>query len=197
MFGAALLGLLFAGEVAAQRTISTEIDEVIVTAEKREQNVQDVPLAVTAVDETALEKSFSRDIWDLAGRSPNLIIDPILGNVTTSISVRGMQLNDVEKTFDPAVAVYQDGIYLQSTTGVLLNIWDAERVEILRGPQGTLFGRNTVGGLVHVIRSKPTGEMGGKLAVTLAEDNQKDFKAAINFPEFNNWITLTLLVENK
>ena len=63
-----------------------------------------------------------------------------------------MQLNDVEKSFDPAVAVYQDGIYLATTTGALLNMWDAERIEVLRGPQGTLFGRNTIGGLVHVIR---------------------------------------------
>ncbi len=185
-FLALFLGLSVAANVLAERQISTEIDEVIVTAEKREQNIQDVPVAVSAMDAEALEKTFSRDIHDLAGMSPNLIIDPILGNGTTSISVRGMQLNDVEKSFDPAVAVYQDGIYLQSTTGVMLNIWDAERVEVLRGPQGTLFGRNTVGGLVHVIRAKPTGEMGGKMAMTLAEDEQVDLKATFNFPEFNN-----------
>ena len=139
-FLALFLGLSVAANVLAERQISTEIDEVIVTAEKREQNIQDVPVAVSAMDAEALEKTFSRDIHDLAGMSPNLIIDPILGNGTTSISVRGMQLNDVEKSFDPAVAVYQDGIYLQSTTGVMLNIWDAERVEVLRGPQGTLLG---------------------------------------------------------
>ena len=178
--------LVLTSNALAQREISTQINEVIVTAEKRDKNLQDVALSVSAMDEAALEKSFSRDIYDLAGMSPNLVIDPVLGNGTTSISIRGMQLNDVEKSFDPAVAVYQDGVYLQSTTGVMLNIWDAERVEILRGPQGTLFGRNTVGGLLHVIRNKPTGEMGGKIAVTFAEDDQLDFKATVNFPELNN-----------
>ena len=102
--------------------------------------------------------------------SPNLTIDPVLGNGTASISIRGMQLNDVEKSFDPAVAVYQDGIYLATTTGALLNVWDAERIEVLRGPQGTMFGRNTIGGLVHVIRAKPTGELGGRMSATIAQD---------------------------
>lgn len=100
-----------------------------------------------------------------------MVIDPILGNGTAAISIRGMQLNDVEKSFDPAVAVYSDGIYLATTTGALLNTWDATRVEVLRGPQGTLFGRNTIGGLIHVIRNKPTGEWGGKVSATIAEDD--------------------------
>ncbi|MEK9655930.1 MAG: Plug domain-containing protein, partial [Halieaceae bacterium] len=121
------------------RTTATQIEEVVVTAQKREENLQDVPVAISALDAAAIEKTFARDISDLSGRVPNLVIDPILGNGTTSISIRGMQLNDVEKSFDPAVAVYQDGIYLATTTGVLLNMWDAERIEVLRGPQGTMF----------------------------------------------------------
>ena len=179
----ALIAVVSASNVLAQRQISGQLEEVIVTAEKREQNLQDVPISVSAMNASMIEKTFSRDIVDIAGMSPNLTIDPILGNGTASISIRGMQLNDVEKSFDPAVAVYQDGIYLATTTGALLNVWDAERIEVLRGPQGTLFGRNTIGGLVHVIRSKPTGELGGKIAVTIAEDGQQDVKATVNFPE--------------
>ena len=181
-----VLGVAVASDALAQRQISGQLEEVIVTAEKREQNLQDVALSVSALDEAALEKTFARDIADLAGMSPNLIIDPILGNGTASISIRGMQLNDVEKSFDPAVAVYQDGIYLATTTGALLNTWDAERVEVLRGPQGTLFGRNTIGGLVHVIRNKPSGEWGGKVSATFAEDDQQDLKGTIDFPAFAN-----------
>ena len=82
------------------------------------------------MDAATLEKTFARDLLDVAGVSPNLIIDPILGNGTAAISIRGVQMNDVEKSFDPAVAVYQDGIYLATATGALLNTWDAERIEV-------------------------------------------------------------------
>ena len=168
--------------VYAQREITSSIEEIVVTAQKREENLQDVPSSVSAMDAATLEKTFARDLLDVAGVSPNLIIDPILGNGTAAISIRGVQMNDVEKSFDPAVAVYQDGIYLATATGALLNTWDAERIEVLRGPQGTMFGRNTIGGLVHVIRSKPTGELGGKLNITAAEDSQTDIKAVLNLP---------------
>ena len=148
----AMLGSIFLPQSAiAQRNISGVLEEVIVTAQKREENLQNVPISVSGMDVKAIVITFGRDIFDIAGMCPNLTFDPILGYVIASISIRGMQLNDVEKSFDPAVAVYQDGIYLATTTGALLNIWDAERIEVLRGPQGTLFGRNTIGGLVHVL----------------------------------------------
>ena len=186
---AVAVSMAISGQVNAQRSTSTEIEEVVVTAQKREQSLQEVPISVSAMDERMIEKTFARDIVDIAGMVPNLGIDPILGNGTASISIRGMQLNDVEKSFDPAVAVYQDGIYLATTTGALLNVWDADRIEVLRGPQGTLFGRNTIGGLVHIIRATPTGELGGKFAVTVAQDNQQDFKGTLNLPEFANIAT--------
>ena len=122
----------------AQREIATGIEEIVVTAQKREENLQEVPLAVTALDAAAIDRTFARDLLDITGKAPNLIVDPVLGNGTAAISIRGMQLNDVEKSFDPAVAVYLDGVYLATTTGALLQVWDAEAVEILRGPQGTL-----------------------------------------------------------
>ena len=180
------VGILSSDKVLAQREISTGIEEIVVTAQKREENLQDVPASVSAMDAAALEKAFARDLMDVAGISPNLIIDPVLGNGTAAISIRGMQMSDVEKSFDPAVAVYQDGIYLATSTGALLNVWDAERVEVLRGPQGTMFGRNTIGGLVHVIRAKPTGELGGKINFNISEDDQEDIKALINLPAMLN-----------
>lgn len=175
--------------VAQPRQISTQLEEIIVTAEKREQNLQDVAISVSAMDSAMIEKTFARTIQDVASMSPNLIIDPTLGNGTASIAIRGMQLNDVEKSFDPAVAVYQDGVYLATSTGALLNTWDAERIEVLRGPQGTMFGRNTIGGLIHIVRAKPQGEWGGKLSVTVAEDDQQDLKGTLHFPEVANIAT--------
>ena len=180
------VGILSSDKVLAQREISTGIEEIVVTAQKREENLQDVPASVSAMDAAALEKAFARDLMDVAGVSPNLIIDPVLGNGTAAISIRGIQLAEVEKSFDPAVAVYQDGIYLATSTGALLNVWDADRVEVLRGPQGTMFGRNTVGGLVHVIRAKPTGEFGGKVNFNVGEDDQEDIKALVNLPAMLN-----------
>lgn len=169
---------------AQQRTATAALEEIVVTAQKREESLQDVPLAVTALTAAEIEKTFARDIQDIESISPNLIVDPILGNGTAAISIRGMQLNDVEKSFDPAVAVYLDGVYLASTTGALLNVWDAEAVEVLRGPQGTLFGRNTIGGLLHIRRAKPTGETGVKAAFTYGRFDQFDAKGAINLPSF-------------
>ena len=180
---AVAVSMAISAQVQAQRSTTTQIEEVVVTAQKREENMQDVAISMSAMDANAIEKSFARTIDDITGMSPNLIINPILGNGTVGVSIRGMQHAEVEKSFDPAVAIYQDGIYLSSTTGALRNMWDAERIEVLRGPQGTLFGRNTIGGLVHVIRSKPTGEWGGKLVGTFAEDSQTDLKGLINLPE--------------
>src|SRR6056300_331044 len=109
-------GIFSSEKLYAQREISTGIEEIVVTAQKREENLQDVPASVSAMDAATLEKTFARDLMDVAGVSPNLIIDPILGNGTAAISIRGVQMNDVEKSFDPAVAVYQDGIYLATAT---------------------------------------------------------------------------------
>lgn len=188
--GAVRAALVIAGCAAAaaahaqesQRGATIALDEVLVTAQKREESLQRVPIAVTAVDAAAIEKTYARDIQDVESLAPNLIVDPILGNGTAAISIRGMQLNDVEKSFDPAVAVYLDGIYLANTTGALLQMYDAEAVEVLRGPQGTLFGRNTIGGLLHIRRAKPTGEFGGKLALTAGRFDQVDARGVLNFP---------------
>ena len=149
-----IAAVAFATDALGQRQISDTLEETLVTAQKREENLQDVAISVSAMDAAAIEKTFSRTLDEITGMSPNLVFNPILGNGTVGVSIRGMQHAEVEKSFDPAVAIYQDGIYLKSTTGALLNLWDAERIEVLRGPQGTLFGRNTIGGLIHVIRSK-------------------------------------------
>ena len=160
--------------------------DIIVTANKRAENVQDVAIPVTALNEEMIERKFSRDLFDLGSIAPNLIVDPILGNGTAAISIRGIQLNDVEKSFDPPVGVFLDGVYLASTTGALLTIYDAATIEVLRGPQGTLFGRNTIGGLIHVQRNKPTGELGGKASITYGRFDQFDLKAVLNLPAFGN-----------
>ena len=179
--------IAFATDALGQRELSTTIEEITVTAQKREENMQDVPIAMSALDELAIERRFTRDLYDIAGMAPNFQIEPILGNGTAKLAMRGIMVADVEKSYDPAVAVYLDGIYQATTTALLLSTWDAERIEILRGPQGTLFGRNTIGGLISVTRTKPTGEFGGKINILVAEDDQVDTRAVLNLPEMNGF----------
>ncbi len=171
------------GTASAQdQAPDTGFQDIIVTAQRRSERLQEVPVAVSAVNAAQIEARFSRDLLDLGSIAPNLIVDPILGNGTAAISIRGIQLNDVEKSFDPAVGVFLDGVYLASTTGALLTVFDAASIEVLRGPQGTLFGRNTIGGLINVRRNTPTGEFGGKISATYGSYNQFDLKGVLNLP---------------
>ena len=135
---AVAVSMALSGQALGQRSTTSQIEEVVVTAQKREENMQDVAISMSAMDANSIEKSFARTIDDITGMSPNLVVNPILGNGTTGISIRGIQHSDVEKSSDTPVAVYQDGV--ASTTGTLRNLWDAERIEVLRGPQGTYLG---------------------------------------------------------
>ena len=179
-------GVALAQDEGENDRITTGIDTITVTAQKRTENLQDVPLAVSALNEKQIEDRYGRDISELGSISPNLIIDPIYGVASPAISLRGIQLNDGEKSFDPAVAVYLDGVYLSTTTGALLNIFNAEAVEVLRGPQNTLFGRNTIGGLVHVRRKEPSGEFSGKVSATYGRFDQIDVRGVVDLPAIAN-----------
>lgn len=187
-YASGVVGLLpqtaLAGAASNTESSATALDEITVTAQKRTENLQDVPLAISAINAKQIEERFGREISDLAGMAPNVIIDPLYGASAATVSIRGLQLDDGEKSFDPAVAIYLDGMYLATTTGALLNIFDAKSVEVLRGPQGTLFGRNTIGGLIQIRRNEPTGEFGGKLIANYGSYDRADFNAMVNLPSF-------------
>ncbi|HMO73844.1 MAG TPA: TonB-dependent receptor [Sphingopyxis sp.] len=137
------------------------IREIVVTAQKRAESVQSIPIAVTALDQTSLESATIDDIRDIAGRVPSLVVDSVgAGPSAAAISIRGISFEDIEKSFDPAVGVVVDGVFIGTNTGQLLDSFDMERLEVLRGPQGTLFGRNTIGGVINVIRTRPTEDFG-------------------------------------
>jgi iron complex outermembrane receptor protein len=159
------------GAAGSQITMAAEtvgsLEEITVTARKREENMQQVAISVSALSQTEVERSFARDIKDLAFVSPNLIIDDTSqgpgGNA--ALFIRGIGVADVEKNFEPAVGVTIDGLFIGANSGAILRSIDLASVEVLRGPQGTLFGRNTVGGMINVETSKPTGKLGGKVRV--------------------------------
>ena len=160
---------------------SLQIEEIIVTAQKREQSAQDVPISITAMDEELLSSTI-RNISDVTGYAPNVVLggEGRRGGAT-AIQIRGIAAaTNTDNTFDSPIAVNVDGIYLGQNAGSLLDNFDMERIEILRGPQGTLFGKNTTGGVINVIRTRPTGEFGGKVKATIGEDGRQELRAVIN-----------------
>jgi iron complex outermembrane recepter protein len=160
---------------------SQGLEEIIVTARKRSESMQDVPIAVTAFTQEALERSAARDLQDIQGLAPNLTIGRGGGLPNNgAFYIRGVGTQEVERTVDPAVGVVLDGIFLANSSGSLLNTFDFEAVEVLRGPQGTLFGKNTTGGVINVRRTKPTGSNELRFQASLGSLNRAEFKAVAN-----------------
>ena len=161
---------------------SAVIEEVVVTARKQEESAQDVPIAITALT-AELENSSVRNLTDVNGYSPNVIIgeDGGRGGGGANINIRGISpTRSDDNSFDAPIAVVIDDVYLGTLAGQLIENFDLERIEVLRGPQGTLFGKNTVGGVINVVRSRPTGELGGKLKLTAGKDGQLEFRGVFN-----------------
>ena len=163
---------------AAQKT--TTLESVKVTARKREETLQDVPVAVTAFTADSLDKLNIQDLGDLGTQVPNMTIYAARGsNTTITAYIRGVGQSDPLWGVDPGVGLYLDEVYLARPQGALLDVLDVERVEVLRGPQGTLYGKNTVGGAIkYISRGLPT-ETSGNASITVGNYGQLDVKAAI------------------
>lgn len=168
---------------AQESSESALLEEVLVTARKRSESLQDVPVAVTALTSGQIARGAISNVVDLKKLAPNveLVAQPFAGS-SLSASIRGVGLDDLEKTFEPTVAVSIDGVFLASTAGANVDFFDVESVEVLRGPQGTLFGRNTIGGVINITRTKPTKEFGLKLQATADEFNRQDYQTTLNLP---------------
>lgn len=166
------------------REASGGLDVIVVTARKRSENLQDVSASVSALSQGELDRRFDSDVRDFANASPNVIIDDTQqgpGGVAAT-TIRGIGVADVEKSVDPAVGVVLDEIYLGTSSGNLVKAIDIDRVEVLRGPQGTLFGRNAIGGVINLGRSRPTDELTGKLRATYANYDTMEAEGLVSFP---------------
>lgn len=154
-----------AQSVSAQETAQPIFEEVVVTARKREERLEDIPTAITALGEGALEKRGITELNQVEKFVPN-ITQTNFGQGNTghaAIFIRGIGLQDHIITTDPAVGIYLDGVYLGRNMGANMDLMNIERVEVVRGPQGTLFGRNTLGGAINVVTKKPSGDNSGKI----------------------------------
>ncbi len=159
--------------VPAMAQAQSADDEIIVTARRREENQQDVPLAVSALGAEQLERANISSVNDLQGTAPNLIISqgPGSGSSTPVFAIRGLSQQDLTHLSDPSVSMYMNDIVVPRPIGGNVGLFDVESVQILRGPQGTLFGRNTTGGAVLVTTRTPTDAFEGHVSQTIADFN--------------------------
>jgi iron complex outermembrane recepter protein len=157
--------------------------EIIVTARRREESLQDTPVAITAIGTAQIESKGAVNMGDLQGAAPNLLItSQNSGAAAANLSIRGLTFADIEKSFDPTVGVVVDGVFMGTSTGQFFDFFDISQIEVLRGPQGTLFGRNTIGGVINIKRSKPTGEFGGKIEASYGSFKTKAVRSIFNVP---------------
>lgn len=173
----------------------TGIADIIVTAQKRADTIQSVPVAVTALDQKALDSASIKDLRDFAGRVPSLVVDSVAaGPGAAAISIRGISFEDIEKSFDPAVGVVVDGVFIGTNTGQLFDSFDLQRIEVLRGPQGTLFGRNTIGGVINITRTRPTKDAGLRSSFAYSSFNTKKGRLVANTGTIGDVLALKAFV---
>jgi iron complex outermembrane receptor protein len=185
--GALVASLLAASPAMAQDAAAAEgvqkattLKGVKVTARKREETLQDVPVAVTAFTAEALDELNIRDLSDLDAQVPNLTIYAARGsNTTLTAYIRGVGQSDPLWGVDPGVGLYMDDVYIARPQGALLDVFDVDRVEVLRGPQGTLYGKNTIGGAIKYVSKGLRSDFNGYGQMTVGNYGQRDVKAAI------------------
>ena len=168
------------GDQAASENL---LPEVIVTSQFRQQNVQSTPIAITAVNAAMLDARGQTDIAQVARQAPNVTLSPQgQQNGTGLIAfIRGVGQTDFNYALDPGVGIYVDDVYYPTLTGSLLDLLDLDRVEILRGPQGTLAGKNSIGGAIKLFSAKPTGDGGGSGQITVGSYKRIDVRAVADF----------------
>jgi iron complex outermembrane receptor protein len=158
-------------------------DDIIVTARKVAENVQDVPISMTAIGGAALERQSVQSIADVQQQVPNLFLQESASEPQAlNLSLRGQRQNDILLTVDPSVGIYVDNLYYPRTMGLRNALVDVARVEVLRGPQGTLYGRNTTGGAMSIYSNDPTDQMGASVEASYGNYNAWELIGIANVP---------------
>ncbi len=164
---------------------SNKLSEIVVPARRVEERLQDVPTSITAIGAKEADARRILTAADLSGATPNLVLRQT-GATNFSVSIRGISTGGLtNQSLDSGLSIYLDGIYLGRGIQALADISDIARVEVLRGPQGTLFGRNVTGGAISFTTAEPTGQFGGKAEGTVGNYNQYRFKGSVNLPDWN------------
>jgi iron complex outermembrane receptor protein len=173
-----------------QATAGQALEEVVVTARKRVESLQDAPISISVFSASDLQARGVEGMEDLTRYAPNLVVQSNPGNgsstAVAAVYIRGVGQDDFQPTIEPGVGIYIDGVYLARSVGALLDVLDVERIEVLRGPQGTLFGRNTIGGAISVTTKKPDSDFSGFGEITFGDDQRINGRAALNVPLTDN-----------
>jgi len=165
--------------VSAQDELDT-IEEIVVTARRREESIQNVPISIVAMDLQDLELRGITELEDLTAMVPNVIF---IGSELTGPSTGGSDPARYAIRGLPGVGVYVDGIWdANNTNSLTSNILDVERIEVMRGPQGTLFGKNTLGGAVQIITARPADDFGARAALTVGDFDRRDVNVRVDIP---------------
>ena len=171
------------GTVVAQER--TALEEVIVTAQKREENLQTVPLSISALSSAELEMRNIESLSDLNAVAPNVMFRDNPGaRLVSTVAIRGSVTGQPAIWIDSPVGLYLNGIYLGKTQGSVFDVVDIQRIEVLRGPQGTLFGRNTEGGAINFVTRRPSGEFSGSARVEAGNYNRRIGRLQVDLPQF-------------
>jgi iron complex outermembrane receptor protein len=184
---------LLSGTAVAQDTVQNQgaagspdsgvLEQVLVTAQKRSELLTEVPISLVSMSSDLLESINVKNFTDLGFSVPGLRLAQFpFGALQTRLFIRGMGNIDVQVTQDPAVGMYQDGVYIARSTGLAFELGDVERIEVLRGPQGTLYGRNTTGGAINIINKKPGGELGMRAEASVGNFDYQRYLAQVNLP---------------
>lgn len=180
---------LVAGQAQAQVTTDAAngLEDIIVTAQKRSENLQETPLAVSALTAETIERRGITDVSSLTAAAPNLTVTTT-GASTSNIAlfIRGIGESETILTVDSPVGLYVDGIVLGRSSGAVFDLVDLERVEVLRGPQGTLYGRNTTGGAVNLISKRPSDQFGADFLLSYGNLGAIQVKGSVNTGEWGN-----------
>lgn len=171
------------GMTSAFAAADDTLEEVVVTAQFREQNLQETPIAITAISSALLEARSQTDLAEVAAQAPNVTLRPLGGSFGPAMgaSIRGIGQFDFNPAMEPGVGIYVDDVYYASLTGANFGLLDLERVEILRGPQGTLAGKNSIGGSVRMVSKQPQGNDTGYISGTYGARNRMDLRAMGDF----------------
>ena len=163
------------------------IEEIVVTAQKREQNILEVPFSITAISEADVENRDITNIGEIDRLVPNLQVTQAPGNSTAAqIAIRGGVTINPALTWETTVGLYLDGVYIGKTQGSVFDVVEVERIEVLRGPQGTLYGRNTLAGGINIVSKAPSGELGGYAKAGVGNYGAQTLAASLSLPAMGN-----------
>lgn len=178
--------VLFSPTTAQAQDTIQGVDVITVTARKREENLQDTPVAISAFTADGLAKKSVTTLDGIGDYTPNLVFDKGTGgtggSTSTQIYIRGIGQADFLFTTEPGVGIYVDDVYIPRSIGSIMDLVNVERVEVLKGPQGTLFGKNSVGGAINVVSRRPGNEFEGSVEATYGRFDRVDVRAHLNLP---------------